>query len=200
MALDSYTNLKAAVATHLARSDLTTPIVDFITLAEAKFQRTLRTRQMEQRSTAVATEYMALPTNFLELRNIQINGSPNYTLEQLSPFEIDAKDDGTSGRPAYYCLLANQIQLSPAPDSTYTLEIDYYEQIPVLSGSNASNWLLAAAPDAYLYGALMEAAAFLIDDPRVPLWQAALTQVINQIQGADRRARWSGSPLAVRAA
>ncbi len=199
MALDTYTNLQAAVASWLARADLTSQIPDFITLAEAKLNRTLRTRQMEQRSTAVATEYMALPTNFLELRNIQISGTPNYTLEQRAPFELDALDDGVAGRPSRYCLLANQIQLAPVPDSTYTLEIDYYESIPPLA-NNASNWLLVAAPDIYLYGALLEAAIYILDDPRVPQWQAGYTQVINQLQAADRRARWSGSPLQVRAA
>ena len=191
--------MKAAVASWLARSDLTSQIPDFITLAEAKLNRALRTRQMEQRSTADAAEYMALPTGFLELRNIQVNGTPNYTLEQRAPWEMDALDDGVAGRPSRYCLLANQIQLAPVPDATYTLEIDYYEVIPPLA-SNSSNWLLAAAPDIYLYGALLEAAVFMLDDPRVPLWRDAYSTVISQLQSADRHARWSGSPLAVRPA
>ena len=199
MALSTYTELKAAVASWLARADLTSTIPDFITLAEAKLNRTLRTRQMEQRSYATAAEYMALPTNFWEMRSIQINGTPQYTLEQRAPFEMDALDDGVSGRPSRYCLMANQIRLAPVPDSTYDLEIDYYESIPPLA-SNSTNWLLTAAPDLYLYGSLLEAAAFMLDDPRVPLWQAAYTQVIGQLQTSDRRARWSGSPLAVRPA
>jgi hypothetical protein len=199
MALDTYTNLQAAVASWLARADLTTQIPDFITLAEAKLNRTLRTRQMEQRSTATAAEYMELPTGFLEIRSIQTNGTPQYTLEQRAPFELDALDDGVAGRPSRYCLLANQIRLAPVPDSTYTLELDYYEVIPPLA-SNSTNWLLAASPDIYLYGALLEAAIYILDDPRVPQWQAGYTQVINQLQTSDRRARWSGSPLQVRAA
>jgi hypothetical protein len=199
MALSTYTELKAAVASWLARSDLTSQIPDFITLAESKLNRTLRTRQMEQRSTATAAEYMELPTGFLELRNIQINGSSKYTLEQRAPFEMDALDDGASGQPSRYCLLANQIQLAPVPDGTYTLEIDYWEVIPPLA-SNASNWLLAAAPDLYLYGALLEGSIYMLDDPRIPLWQAGYAQVLQQMQSADRRARWSGSPLAVRPA
>jgi hypothetical protein len=195
----TYTTLQAAVASWLARSDLTSQIPDFIMLAEAKLNRTLRTRQMEQRSTATATEYMALPTLFLEMRNIKITGTPVYTLEQRAPFEMDALDNGSTGQPSRYAIIANQIRLSPAPDTTYTLEIDYWESIPPLA-SNSTNWLLDAAPDIYLYGSLLEAAAFMLDDPRIPLWQAAYTQVIGQLQSADRRARWSGSPLAVRPA
>jgi hypothetical protein len=199
MALANYNDLKASVASWLARSDLTSQIPDFITLAEAKLNRSLRVRQMEQRSTATAAEYMALPTLFQEMRNIKTTGTPVYTLEQRAPFEMDALDDGSTGRPSRYALIANQIRLAPAPDTTYTLEIDYWESIPPLA-DNATNWLLTAAPDIYLYGSLLEAAAFMLDDPRIPLWQAAYTQVIGQLQSADRRARWSGSPLAVRPA
>jgi hypothetical protein len=199
MALNTYTALCAAVEAWLARSDLTAQVPDFVTLAEAKLNRTIRTRQMEQRSTATAAEYLALPTNFLELRNIKTTGTPAYTLEQRAPFEMDALDDGTSGRPSRYCLLANQIRLAPVPDSTYTLEIDYWEALPPLS-SNSTNWLLDLAPDVYLYGALLEASAFMQDDARVPLWMDAYTRTINQLHTADRRARWSGSPMAVRPA
>lgn len=199
MALATYTDLQAAVASWLARSDLTTPIPDFIALAEAKLNRLLRCRQMEQRSTATATEYMELPTGFLELRNIQLNTSPKTALELVSPDEIDRDYSAATGKPLVYCLLANQIQLGPAPDSTYTVEIDYYEVIPPLA-SNSTNWLLTAAPDIYLYGSLLEASIYLIDDPRVPGWNAAYTQVLQQLQSADRRARWSGSRMAVRPA
>jgi hypothetical protein len=191
--------LQAAVEAWLARADLTAQVPDFITLAEAKLNRSLRTRQMEQRSTATATEYMVLPTLFLEMRNIKTTGSPVYTLEQRAPFEMDALDDGTTGRPSRYAIIANQIRLSPVPDTTYTLEIDYWESIPPLA-SNATNWLLESAPDIYLYGALLEASAFMQDDARIPLWMDAYTRTINQLQTADRRARWSGSPMAVRPA
>lgn len=199
MALATYTDLQAAVASWLARSDLTTPIPDFIALCEAKLNRLLRCRQQEQRSTATATEYMELPTGFLELRNIQLNTSPKTVLEMVSPDEIDLDYSTVTGKPLVYCLLANQIQLGPAPDSTYTVEIDYYEVIPPLA-SNSTNWLLTAAPDIYLYGSLLEASIYMIDDPRVPGWNAAYTQVLQQLQSADRRARWSGSRLAVRPA
>ena len=199
MALATYTDLQAAVASWLARSDLTTPIPDFIALCEAKLNRLLRCRQQEQRSTATATEYMELPTGFLELRNIQLNTTPKTALELVSPDEIDRDYSTATGKPLVYCLLANQIQLGPAPDSTYTVEIDYFEVIPPLA-SNSTNWLLTAAPDIYLYGSLLEAAAYLQDDPRVPAWNAAYTQVLQQLQSADRRARWSGSRLAVRPA
>jgi len=67
MALSTYTELKASVADWLNRTDLTTIIPDFIALAEAQIERTLRTRQMIVRTTAsIDTEYSAVPADFLE--------------------------------------------------------------------------------------------------------------------------------------
>ncbi len=67
MALTTYTELKASVADWLNRTDLTSVVPDFIALAEAQIERTLRTRQMIVRATAsIDTEYSAVPADSLE--------------------------------------------------------------------------------------------------------------------------------------
>ena len=55
MAITTYTELKSAVANHLARTDLTSVIPDFISLAEARLSRELETRDQEKRATATMT-------------------------------------------------------------------------------------------------------------------------------------------------
>lgn len=198
MAINSYSTLQTAVANWLARSDLTTVIPDFITLAEAEFNRTLRCSEMESRSTATATEYMALPDDFLELRDIQLNGTPRTTLQLVSPSEIDAYSSA-SGKPVAYCVIDDQIQLGPSPDGSYTVEIDYFAEIPALSDSNTSNWLLAAHPDLYLYGALLRASGYIQDGNLLAGWKQAYTEVSQQIRYADKRAKWAGPPTSIRA-
>lgn len=199
MALSTYVELQASVASWLARSDLTTPIVDMIRMCEAEFNRTLRCREMEQRAYATATEYMAMPTGYLEMRSIQLNETPKVALEMVAPEILDANYSSASGEPRVYCLLANQIQLGPAPDGTYTVEIDYYEVIPPLA-SNTTNWLLTAYPDLYLYGSLLRAGGYLRDPQLLGGFQQAYGEVMRQLVTSDRRARWSGSRLAVRPA
>jgi len=69
MALTTYTELKASIADWLNRSDLTAAIPDFISLAEAQMERTLRTRQMIVRANAsFNAEYGATPNDFLEVK------------------------------------------------------------------------------------------------------------------------------------
>lgn len=55
MALTTYSDLQSAVASYLARSDLTSQIPDFIRLAEIRLRRELRIRQMLRSVTTTTT-------------------------------------------------------------------------------------------------------------------------------------------------
>lgn len=195
MAINTYSTLQTAIGNWLARSDLTTVIPDFIMLAEAEFNRVLRVREMESRATATATEYLELPSDFLELRTVQLNTSPVTVLSQVSPEVIDGYT--TTGKPVCFTIIDNRIQLGPSPDSTYTVEIDYYAQIPALSGSNTTNWLLTSYPDLYLYGSLLRAAGYIQDANLAMGWQQAYKNSLDQLRYADKRARFSGGPMTV---
>ena len=85
MALSTFTELKDAVADWLDRSDLTTRIPDFITLAESRLNRDLRIRPMEVRSTMTTTagnQYFNLPGGYIQMRNIQLNTNPTASTNQ----------------------------------------------------------------------------------------------------------------------
>ena len=164
MALGTFTELKDAIADWLDRSDLTDRIPDFITLAEARLNRDLRIRPMEVRSTMTTTadqRYFNLPGGYLQMRNIQLNTNPITPLEYITPEMLDRLYGGdTTGKPRAYTLIGDEIQLAPIPDSTYTLEMAFYEKFTALgdgtSGTVTSNWLTTNAPDVLLYGALLE--------------------------------------------
>jgi hypothetical protein len=100
-----------------------------------------------------------------------------------------------SGKPSYYTIVGTQIEVIATPDTGYTGELTYYAKIPALSDSNTSNWLLAYAPDLYLYGALLEAAPYLKDDERLPVWSQMYVNSLGDIEVADQRASVSSTPL-----
>ena len=206
MALSNYTELKAAIADWLDRSDLTARIPDFIALAEARVSRELRIRAMEVRSTMTATvnkRYFNLPNNYLQMRNFQLNTNPVTPLEYITPEMLDRLyGSNTTGKPRAYSLIGDEIQLAPIPDSTYTIEMAYYEKFSPLGdgtgGTVTSNWLTSNAPDVLLYGALIEAEPFIKNDERIQLWMTAYKESIDKIQKADDRDRHSGSAMRVR--
>jgi len=201
MAISNYTELKTAVANWLDRDDLTDRIPEFIALAEARFNRVLRLRSMEVKYTAntvAAQRNLALPTNYIQMRNFQVNTSPLTVLSYVTPEIYDRLWGGsTQGTPEFYTILADEVSLGPIPASVQEVEMLFYKKFDNLSGSTATNWLITNAPDIYLYGSMLEAEPFIMNDERVPLWAQALQQGISDLQEQDNKDRHSGSALRV---
>lgn len=202
MAYTNYSDLKTSVANYLGRSDLTSVIPDFISFAELRIARDLRTRQMLQSATANTVGgdgKVALPTDFLEVRDLNVQGLPRTPLTYMSPsaFSRDAPADEV-GRPTTYTIIKSEFVLAPKPDTAYTLEILYYAKPTVLSTSNASNVFLANYPDALLYASLLEAEPYLINDARSQTWVSLYDRAIANISNADQNGDYSGVPLQMR--
>ena len=202
MAYTSYSDLQTSVANYLGRSDLTAVIPDFIRFAETRLSRELRTRKMLKSATASMTAgdaRVALPADFLEVRDLYTQGNPRMPVTYMSPsaFTRDARAD-ESGLPVFYSVLSAEFQFAPIPDTDYVLEILYYAQPTVLSDSNSSNVFLANYPDALLYGALLEAEPYLINDARTQTWATLYDRAIKNIQDSDQNSEYSGIPLQMR--
>ena len=203
MALTTYAELKTSIGDWLNRSDLTSVIPDFISLAEAQVERTLRTRQMIVRANAsFDAQYGAVPSDFLETKSLKLTSTnPQTPLQFLS---IDALDNEmtkytASGKPKFFGVVGGQFRIVPTPDSNYTTELTYYAKLTKLSSSVSSNWLLASSPDIYLYGALLQAAPYLQDDARIQTWATLYERALNDLQTADDRGASSGGALLTRA-
>jgi hypothetical protein len=199
MALANYSDLQTAVTNWLDRSDLSSRIPEFIALAEDTINKRLRIRGMECRATAtISSEYSALPTGFLEMRNFQLNTSPKQTLRFVTPEYIDTFWTGsTTGKPVVYTFIGQEIQVAPSPDGSYTAEMDYYEKWDI--ATDTTNWLLTNAPSVYLYGSLLQAEPFLKNDKRIQVWEQRFEKALMDVEVADKRERWSGNSLAIRA-
>jgi hypothetical protein len=68
--------------------------------------------------------------------------------------------------------------LRPADDGPVTLT--YIRRIPPLAAG--TNWLFAAHPDLYLFGALTEAQAFMADGEKVALWKTRRDELFAEIE------------------
>jgi hypothetical protein len=205
-----YASLQAAVTEYLARDQdatLIARIPTFIQLAEAKFNRQLFVRQMEQRSTAVVNtassepEFIALPTDFQSMRWVRLSsvtGKP--ALEFKSGTQMDEYRFSTSdvvAQPRYFTVFGDEIELAPTPDAAYTIEMVYRQNVPPLA-SNNSNWLLAQAPDLYLYGALLESAPYIKEDGRIQTWGLGLASALSDLNNLGLTSTFNAGPMTVR--
>ncbi|CAB4141613.1 hypothetical protein UFOVP415_51 [uncultured Caudovirales phage] len=202
MSLTSYADLQTSIAGYLARSDLTSQIPDFIRLSELRLRRDLRIRQMLKSvttATVAADNTVELPSDFLEVRDLFIVGNPVQPLTYYSPsaFNRNART-WEVGKPRDYTVLANDFQLAPIPDTVYTVQMLYFAAPAFLSDTNTSNVFLANTPDALLYGALLEAAPWLMDDARLNTWGSLFDRAMVSIKRSDEQGQYSGVPLSIR--
>jgi len=205
MAIGTFAQLKTAAANWLDRSDLTDRIPEFIALAEARFNRELRTRDMETVSTAISTvagtrEY-SLPTGFVQMKEFHLSTDPLTPLAYITPEMMTRLWAGSAqAKPQVFTIIADNVRLGPAPDAVYTTSMLYYKTFTALSDSATTNEMLTNNPDVYLYGTLLEAEPFIMNDQRIQLWLGAFDRAVASIQNQDNKDRHSGSNLRVMSA
>lgn len=182
MALSNYTDLKASIADYLARTDLTSVIPTFISLAETRLGRDVRLMEMLTQANITVTNAIAtLPSNFLQLREIHFIANPNITLEYQSPdLFYRNKLQNTSGDPFYYTFIDNTIEFAPT-GAPATVSMLYFGQPTALSDSNLTNAFTSVCMDALLYASLAEASIYLMDDARLQTWSALYDKAIQSI-------------------
>lgn len=184
MAISTYTELKAAVANWLHRSDLTSQIADFITLAESRLNRNLQIRLMETEASltcVVGSRYIALPSDFNTPICVWLESfQPRWKLTPTLPDQISVAP--ASGYPEFWCIDGSNLAFDKTAAGTYPITFRYFKWL-TLSDSAPTNSLLTEYPDLYLFATLLEAAPYLRDDQRTAVWQErfdrAMTEVMN---------------------
>ena len=215
MAINTYATLQTAVANWLDRSDLTDRIPEFISLAEARMNRTVRLSMMlnvDETTLGGAATLISgtrdydLPSGYLQMVDFHLRTSPITTLSYLTPENMNRMWAGSQGgKPLAYTIFADnssgtptkKVRLGPEPDSGYNYSIMFYKKIDALSDSNTTEQMLTDNPDIYLYGALLEAEPFLMNDERVQLWATAFQESVRALQEQDNKDRHSGSAMRV---
>ncbi len=202
MSLATYSDLQTSIANYLARSDLTSQIPDFITFAENRLRRELRIRQMLKSVTTATVSgdnTVELPSDFLQVRDFVVMTNPIQPLSYSSPSALSNDPRASEvGVPMSYTILANDFQVSPAPDGVYTVRLLYFAAPAYLSSSNTSNTFLTTAPDALLYASLIEAEPYLMNDARINTWGTMYDRAISSLTKSDEEGQYSGVPLAMK--
>jgi hypothetical protein len=208
--ITSYVTLQTAIGDYLKRdqdTQLTAAFPGFIQLFEAKMNRELFVRQMEQRSTTTIDigttepEMISLPDNFQSMRRVRLSsvtGKPS--LEFRSGTQMDEfrfTNSNTPGQPRYFTIFGTEMELAPTPDANHTIEMIYRQNIPPLS-SNATNWLLTLAPDLYLYGALLESAPYIKEDERIQVWGLGFKTALDELNLLGLTSTFNSGPMTVR--
>ena len=152
------------------------------------------------------TRDYALPSGYLQMVDFHLRTDPITTLSYLTPENMNRMWAGsTSGKTVAYTIFSDnasgtpvkKVRLGPTPASAYDYSIMFYKKIDALSAGSPTGQMLTDNPDVYLYGALLEAEPFLMNDSRVQLWATAFQESLRALQEQDNKDRHSGSAMRV---
>ena len=190
MALSNFAELQASIATWVDHDGLDASIPDFIAMAESNFARDIRHRSMVTTTDlTISTRYTDLPADHLQTMRLDCNGK--RMLARSTDDLTEKRYTGSAaGEPCLFAPFGTSIEVYPTPDSSYTGVLHYYAKLPALADDNTSNWLLAAAPDVYLYGSLIHSAPFLQEDARLNTWAGMYAAAVKNLNDRERSSGW----------
>lgn len=199
--ISDYSSLQAAVSDYLARDDLSTFIPNFIQNAENKLYRTLNLRNEETAlNVSVSSGVGTVPADYKALKLAYVDGNPVHVLQYVTLDELYRDYPVRSGGavPSVIAREGTNFIFGPSP-ADFTLKGVYYAKQDPLRTTDPS-WYVTNAPEVLLYGALLEAEAFIMNDPRLMVWKEFYRDSIECLKQEEANSAFPTQALKVRTA
>lgn len=213
MTISTYSELQTAVGNWLNDSTLTVRVPEFIALTEAEIRRRLAVEPVRPMLTispvTIDSEFETFPADFVGAESFRVvvnSGSSDIDFtsnqnligmkarETQARLELEALLGVTNAPPRYYSLTKDSFWFFPTPTTSWTAYLSYWAELPALSVSNTSNWLLAKHVDVYLFGTLAQAEAFGWNTEGASDWVSAFDAAIARV-GASYPEKPDAAPL-----
>jgi len=186
----TYTTLKTAIQDYLesTESSFVTNLPTFITTTEERILKNVQLddfRKNQVGNFTASGPYLECPTDYLSPFSMAvIDSSSNYNfllLKQVSFIRDYTPNASTTGQPKYYAEFDNNtFVVAPTPDSAYEVELHYYYRPSSLTTTTGSEttWLSENAPNAMLYGSLVEACTYLKNYESIPVYESKFQEAL----------------------
>ena len=141
----------------------------FIKNAEERIFKTVDLDYFRKNVEGTATsgnKFLQKPTDYMATFSLSVisSGSNIFLLQKDVNFVQEYEPDPTvTGTPKYYAQFdVNNFILAPTPNADFAVELHYYYRPTSLTTDpNGTTWISTNAPDALLYGTLVEAYTFM---------------------------------------
>lgn len=191
--VQTYDNLVADVINYMERNDpqFVAQIPSLIGLAESAIAAELKTYlQLTVVETTLAQNQVILskPARWRKTVSIKANGRP--ILLRSQDYVAQYQSESTAGDVKYYADYDyNNWAFAPAPAADTDIEIIYYSEIQPLDSANQQNLFTREAPQAMLFGTLLQAQGYLKALDKLPVWKQYYTDTINALKKEDNSRR-----------
>ena len=191
--VQTYDNLVADVINYMERDDaqFVAQIPSLIGLAESAIAAELKTYlQLTVVETTLLQNQVILskPARWRKTVSMKANGKP--ILMRSQDYIAQYNSEADPGQPLYYAEYDyNNWAFAPAPNQAYPVEIIYYSEVQPLDSSNQQNLFTREAPQAMLFGTLLQAQGYLKALDKLPIWKGYYTDALAAIKKEDNLRR-----------
>ena len=189
----TYDSLVLNIQQYMERddADFIAQIPNLIALAESSIAAELKTyMQLIVVETNLATNQTILnkPARWRKTVSMKVNGQP--VLLRSQDYVSQYLSESSGGKPTYYADYDySNWNFAPAPDMAYPVEIIYYAEIQPLDANNQQNLWTAIAPQAMLYGTLLQAQGYLKALDKLQMWKGYYTDALAALKKEDNSRR-----------
>lgn len=169
----TFGTLKTAIQDYCENSETTfvNNLSIFIKEAEERILKTVQLSLFRKNATASfasSNKFLACPDDFLAPFSLSFTNSSSETVfldyKDVNFLQTFHPNASTTGTPRYYALFdVDNFLIAPTPSSALAVELHYYYRPTSLTAGaeGGSTWLSTNAPNAMLYGSLIEAYTFM---------------------------------------
>ena len=191
--VQTYDNLVADVINYMERDDaqFVAQIPSLIGLAESAIAAELKTYlQLTVVETTLLENQVILskPARWRKTVSMKANGRP--ILLRSQDYIAQYQSESSAGAVQYYAEYDyNNWNFAPAPSADTAIEIIYYSEIQPLDSQNQQNLFTREAPQAMLFGTLLQAQGYLKALDKLPVWKQYYVDAIMALKKEDNARR-----------
>ncbi len=175
----TFTQLKSAIQDYSENTETTfvSNLSNFIKIAEERILKNVQLSVFRKNATAAFTssnQFLACPDDFLTPFSLSFTDSSSninfLDFKDVNFVQTFTPNSSTTGSPRFYALFdTDNFIVAPTPSSSFAVELHYYYRPNSLTAGSDSGttWLSTNAPNALLYGSLLEAYTFMKGEPDV---------------------------------
>jgi hypothetical protein len=191
----TYAQLKTAIQdyTENTESSFVTNLPTFIQNAESRIFKLVDLEVFRKNATSELSTggdpYLSVPTDYLASfsMSITVSNEKQFLLQKDVNFIQEySPNPATTGVPKYYAFFdIDNFIVAPTPDSAYPVELHYYYKPASLTAGSDSGttWLSENAPNAMLYGSLVEAYTYMKgEQDMLSMYEKQFTEALTRIK------------------
>jgi hypothetical protein len=181
-----------------------TQIQAFLDLAQNRLNKEMQSFGMEAdirilidlSMVGIPIPMLTIVPDFNKIRLVSVVDVGPLDVAAINEMKKYQEQGDNTGNPCHYTIDANKLYIYPGVAENNSIDVFYYVNVPLLETSIVeTNVFSVKHPDALLYAACLEAAAYMVEDERIPVWENKYANALIVANTEPSQIKMGSTPL-----